>query len=92
MNMADTIKKCRWCGTHPCPYPKDEEFAQQIEEHGKEWLRNMPCWTPIEEFSVVSRYHVYDRGVTLGLSGVNPVHKHVVAQHCRGEWPRPPAN
>lgn len=53
MNV-DTIKKCRWCGTEPCPYPTDEEFRQQVEKHGKQWLRDMPCWTPIEEFSVVS--------------------------------------
>jgi hypothetical protein len=30
-----------------------------------------------------ARYCVLDRGVTLGLSGVNPVHRHVVAQHSR---------
>jgi hypothetical protein len=30
-----------------------------------------------------ARYCVLDRGVTLGLSGVNPVHGHVVAQHSR---------
>jgi hypothetical protein len=38
------------------------------------------------------RYCVLDRGVTLGLSGVNPVHRHVVAQQSRFKSCLSPAN
>lgn len=42
-------RKCKWCNTYPCPYPTDEDFYRQLAVGGQEWLRKMPCWTPIPE-------------------------------------------
>ncbi len=45
----ESARKCRWCANQQCPYPKDEDFALQLQRAGRKWLEEMPCWVPFPE-------------------------------------------